>query len=411
MREKDVVITGLGVFSSLGNNVDSVWEDILANQSGVKLIPHDSWLSGHGVHLLSQAVPSSDFSQFYSRWNVNKKVVRNMSRASNMFCYSALCALEHAGFASPSDLPETRSGIIIGTGTSLCDEHQSTPTQDRNPTWFLDTYPNITLGQTSLITGITGFGTTIVNACTSASLAIGQAYRMLRNGESDVMLVGGSDSRLSPSFLSGFSQLNMHTRSDDADRAMRPFDKLRSGFVLGEGAAALVLESREHAERRGATILASICGFASSMDAYRMTDPCPKGKEKAMRWALEDAKLSAQDIDYINAHGTSTLANDREEAIATQRVFGPNTPLTNSSKTMFGHTLAASGAIESIVCIQSLLSQTLHANPNYEHLDPACDINLVGKKPMSTAVRYCMNNSSGIGGTNTSLIFKAENTA
>ncbi|CCN83625.1 putative 3-oxoacyl-(acyl-carrier-protein) synthase (Polyketide synthase) [Vibrio nigripulchritudo SFn27] len=408
MIPSDVVITGMGLFTSLGTCVPDVWNQVLLNRSGIKDIPRSSWLSGHGVHLLASAPSSSDFSSFTTKWNVSRKTVRNMGRASNMFCYSTLSALEHAGFHSPSSLPEHRSGIIVGTGTSLCDEYHSTALSERNPTWFLDTYPNIVLGQASLVTGITGFGSTIVNACTSASLAIGQAYRMIQSGEADVMVAGGSDSRLSPSFLSGFSQLSMHTNSDDAERAMRPFDKLRSGFVLGEGAGALVLERKDHAIQRGAKILARVAGFASSMDAFRMTDPCPVGKLKAMRRALSDAQLQPSQIDYVNAHGTSTLANDREEAKATADVFGTSRPLVNSSKYMIGHTLAASGAIESILCIQSLLTQTVHGNPNLDQPDPACTLNFVGKEAEKHALRYCMNNSSGIGGTNTSLIFERE---
>ncbi|PKF80291.1 hypothetical protein CW749_06915 [Vibrio sp. vnigr-6D03] len=406
MKPSDVVITGMGLYTSLGNTVPDVWNRVLDNQSGIKLISHQDWLSGHGVHLLASCNDSFDFSNFFGSWNINKKNLRNMGRISSMFCHSVLSALENAGFESLQSLPRRSSGMIVGTGVSLCDEHQPTPPASRNPKWFLDTYPNIVLAQSSVATGITGYGNTIVNACTSASLAIGQAYNMIRSGEATVMVAGGADSRLSPSFLSGFSQLNMHSKSDDAVRAMRPFDKLRGGFVLGEGAGALVLEKREHAIQRGAKILASVAGFSSSMDAFRMTDPCPKGKAKAMRGALADANLQPHQIDYINAHGTSTLSNDREESTAINDVFQDHSPLVNSSKAMLGHTLAASGAIESIMCVQSLISQTLHANPNLDHLDPSCDINLVGKSPISHPLRYCMNNSSGIGGSNTTLIFE-----
>ncbi len=406
MKPSDVVITGMGLYTSLGNKIPNVWDRILENQSGIQLINSNNWLSGHGVHLLASCNESFNFSTFQKSWNINKKNLRNMNRTSTMFCHSALSALENAGFDSPESLPSRTSGIILGTGVSLCDEHQITPLASRNPKWFLDTYPNIALAQLSVVTGITGYGSTVVNACTSASLAIGQAYNMIRSGNAEIMVAGGTDSRMSPSFLSGFSQLNMHSKSDDVTHAMRPFDKLRSGFVLGEGAGVLVLEKREHAIKRGANILASIVGFSSSMDAFRMTDPCSIGKIRAMRGALDDANLQPHQIDYINAHGTSTLSNDREETKAIEDVFKGHRPNVNSSKVMLGHTLAASGAIESIICVQSLLTQTLHGNPNLDDPDATSNINLIGKQPISRRVHYCMNNSSGIGGTNTTLIFE-----
>ncbi len=404
MKNDDVVITGMGLLSSLGNDVEGIWHKLLNLENGVKTIDQNNALYGYGIHVLS---PCSPFD--LEALLPNRKLRKSMNRVSKMMVYTGLKALHQAGFSCREEVEALNVGAIVGTGTSLCDEYQGLDYTKRNPKWFLDTYPNVHLAYLSIAAGLTGHGSTIVNACTSASQAIGSAFHMIRNGGFDILLAGGADSRISPSFLSGFSRLNMHTNAKCADSAMRPFDKDRSGFVLGEGAGMLTIERYSHALKRGATPLARIVGYGSSMDAMRITDPSEKGKLNAMLSALKDADLAAKEIGYINSHGTSTFLNDKTESKAIRLCF-PDThhkiPV-NSTKSMLGHTLAASGGIESAICIKTLQEQTIHPTRNFQAGDRDCQLNIVTGQPLKQHVGYCLNNSSGIGGFNTSLIFAA----
>uniref|UniRef100_UPI000B35580B beta-ketoacyl-[acyl-carrier-protein] synthase family protein n=1 Tax=Thaumasiovibrio occultus TaxID=1891184 RepID=UPI000B35580B len=398
----DVVVTGIGWQTALGDTVTEVWSKIGQGETGIDRIPLADPASGYGVNVWA---PCAAQLQFQPTFRLAKKQLRSMSRTSQLFVAACLNTLVDAGL-TPEQIQDTRMGVLMGTGGSLCDEFASTDLDARSPSWFLNTYPNLPAAYLSLVANITGYSTTIVNACVSSSMAIGQAFRLIRSGEEECLLAGGSDSRMTPSYLSGFSRLGMHTPSVEANTAMRPFDAQRNGFVIGEGAAALLLESERHAKARGANILGYVRGFGVSMDAYRLTDPHADGKAAAMARALRDGQVDAGTIDYINAHGTSTQANDLADLEAIRQLFTGTTPWVNSSKSLFGHTLAASGAIESIICLLSLQQGHIHANRNLDQPDNHADVRLVGSLPQNTSLRYSLNNSSAIGGCNTSLVFE-----
>ena len=406
MLPTDVVVTGLGCASALGHQVNQVWQALLRGETGIRAIKQHDPLSSDPVHLLAKCEHLDVLLGHKERWPLSAKQRRQMSPVSTMLCHSALAALEQAELTPELITGNARVGAIIGTGVNLCESDTALDPVQRNPNWLLQSYPNIHLAHLSMLIGLTGFACTLVNACTSASQAIGQGLHMIRAGLMDAMIVGGCDSRISPAFLSGFSRLNMLSKATTPTQGMRPFDQARDGFVLGDGAGILILESAQHARKRGATPLAELVGFGCTTDAYRLTEPCPDGKASAMNRALQDAQLTTSDIDYINAHGTATQQNDRAEAQAIHQVFGARTPWVNSSKGWLGHTLAASGALEAIVCVNSLQQQRLH--PNRPCTPSAHDqpLRLVGEQAINTTLQYVLSNSSAIGGTNTSLIFK-----
>ncbi|MCE2595222.1 beta-ketoacyl-[acyl-carrier-protein] synthase family protein [Motilimonas cestriensis] len=406
MYQTDVVITGLGCASALGNNSEQMWQALLAGNTGFSPLDQHDPLACEQVHLLAKCQQLDFLSGHMDKWPLTKKQLRQMSPVSKMLCHSALDALEQAQLSCAEVSNNAKVGAIIGAGVNLCEEQTELLPEKRNPNWLLQSYPNIHLAHLSMLLGLTGFATTIVNACTSASQAIGQGMQMIRAGLLDIVLVGGADSRISPAFLSGFSRLNMLSQSADLELSMQPFDQHRSGFVLGEGAGVLVLESAHHASLRGVKALAQVAGFGCSQDAYRLTEPCPRGKARAMALALQDAHISASNISYINAHGTATQQNDHAETLAIQQVFGATTPWVNSTKGFLGHSLAASGALEAIVCIKSLQQQKLHPNRPCTQAKDVNPLTLVGVQAMSTRLDFCMSNSSAIGGTNTSLVFK-----
>lgn len=402
MPQQKVFITGIGMLTPLGNGLAQNWESLLNSKNGVVDIGqiHPS-LVGHGVHV---AAPVCHYD--LSDWGVSKKMIRSMSKQTSMLVYSGLQALQSAGL-SAEQIHKMDIGAIIGTGCNALDDYPEKP-ESRNPKWFFDTYPNIHLSYLSIIAGLTGFGSTIVNACTSGSQAIGLAMQRIREGHTDIMLAGGVDSKITPSSLSGFARLSMHTQSNDSKGAMRPFDADRSGFVIAEGAAVLVLESEASARIRGVEPIAEVLGIGSSMDAISLTDASAIGKRKAMQEALRDGKVNSEQVDYINAHGTSTKSNDAEESTAIKTLFRDyGNILVNSTKSMMGHSLAASGVIEAGIVAQSLKTGIVHATLNFEQpCEMTRGLNITHTTPHEKAIEYGISNSSGVGGYNTSLLMK-----
>lgn len=400
----DVVVTGMGILSSLGKSPDQVWNTLVQNQNGIQRITDiEPDLGGYGVDLVAPAV-EFDLKSF----DIPRKMKRNLKIDSRMLLYAGLSALDHAGISYPADTEKYNVGAVIGTGTALDDDYRDTAFEDRTPTWFLHTFPNLLLSNLSLAAGIKGYGCTMVNACSSGTQAIGHAFQMIQSGKADIIIAGGMENKLKAPFLSGFSRLNMTTRSSDPDTASKPFDKKRDGFVLGQGGALLVLESERHARWRGAKPLAKIVGYGASLDAVSKTDANKEGKIKSMAGALRDAGLTADKIGYINAHGTSTVSNDSQESLAIKGVFGKKAydiPV-NSTKSMMGHTFAGCGAIESVVCIQSLIHQQVHPTRNFHNPSEECDLDYVPDSAREVDIEYCMNNTSGIGGYNATLIFQ-----
>ncbi|MCE2570361.1 beta-ketoacyl-[acyl-carrier-protein] synthase family protein [Motilimonas eburnea] len=410
MKRTDAVVTGLGCASSLGNQVGSLWQNLLAGKLGYQTMPSALAECCPDVHLLAQ-VERDTLLAPNPTWPVPAKQLRQMTHVSKMLCHSAIAAIEQSGLLPEQLANNPKVGLLFGCGVDLCERHTSQAINARNPNWLLDAYPNMHLAHLAKILNCTGFNSTLVNACTSASQAIGQAMQMINAGLLDVAVVGGCDSRISPAFLSGFARLNMLSQHQDPNLAMRPFDEHRSGFVLAEGAGVLVLESRAHANKRSAKVLGSVVGFGCSQDAYRLTEPCPKGKAKAMQQALQRANLASSQIGYINSHGTATQQNDATEAIAIEQTFGHHAgplPWVNSSKGLLGHSLAASGAIEAIICVQTLCKQMIHPNRPLTQSDAEPSLRFVTNAPQPAELDYCMSNSSALGGTNTSLIFQRE---
>ena len=404
MEETEIVVTGFGIVCSLGDNPESVWLNLLNGLNGVRSIGScHKELAGYGVHVLAPAVEVCVDNE------IEDKNGSKHEQGIENACLCRNAGIKSAGIVPHIDTKRSNPGAIIGTGNALGVDYPFERFENRNPKWFLDTYPNILLSHLSIACGLSGYGMTIVNACTSSTQAIGMAAKMIKHGEANVIIAGGAESKFSPSFLSGFSRLNMHTPNTDPESAMRPFDKGRNGFVLGEGACLLVLENRRHAEKRGARPLVVISGYGVSMDAYRLTDTSSEGKARAMRAALQDAGISPNEIDYINTHGTSTQTNDREEAKAIYDVFGTyscSIP-ANSTKSMVGHTMSVSGAIEAFVCARSLSEKIIHPTLNYVETNDEHVLSISSSCQRLQRARYCISNSSGIGGGNASLVFSA----
>ncbi|MGH9120550.1 MAG: beta-ketoacyl-[acyl-carrier-protein] synthase family protein, partial [Acidimicrobiales bacterium] len=256
---------------------------------------------------------------------------------------------------------------------------------------------------------IKGYSTCIVTACSASAQAVGESMDLIRAGRADVVVCGGAEAAITRLSVAGFAAMKaLSTRNDDPGAASRPFDAGRDGFVLGEGAATLVLEERESALSRGAPILAELAGYGATSDAYHVTAPHPEGDGavRAMNLALADAGVSADEVGYINAHGTSTLPNDRVESLAIRRVWGADAPPVSSTKSMVGHTLGAAGALESVVCIQALASSILPPTINYDEPDPECDLDYIPHEAREAKIEVAMTNSFGFGGHNASLVFR-----
>lgn len=406
--KKKVVVTGIGIINSLGGDKETVWQSLISGKNGIRLLRgsvekyRENGISAGG-YIEDNYLNKSSFAL------PHKKLLKDYNRVTSMCIYAGLNALKDGKVNIPVDSNHLSIGAIHSVGTYFEDDYLCGEYEKSNPTWFLKTYPNIHLSYLSIITGLTGHCSTIVNACEGGTQAIGNAFKMIQNGTHDIMLAGGTDSKFSHLYISGFSRLNMLNRGNDPLTAMRPFDKERKGFILGEGSCFLLLESLEHANKRDVKPYCEIVGYGNAADSFRLTDASSNGKYRSMYNALIDAGLTPHHIDYINAHGTSTYSNDKEESIAIKKMLGEHAykiPV-NSTKSMTGHTFAASGTIESSICVMSLLKQRVHVTKNFSEGDEYCDLNYVKDTSQRCNIRYCLKNSSGVGGFNSSLILKA----
>lgn len=406
---KRVVITGMGCISPLGNDVPSMWNSIVAGKSGVGPITlYDT--SRFKVKIGAEVKDFDGVKQFGVR------DARRMDRFVQFAMASALQAVENSQLVL-SDTDRDRVGVIIGSGigglNTLSEQvdnfYQRGP--DRvSPFLVPMMIPDSAAGTIAIHLSVRGPNMAIVSACASGSNAIGEATEIIRRGDADVILSGGSEAVLIPIAMAGLSVMTaLSARNDEPERASRPFDRQRDGFVMGEGSAVLVLESLEHALVRGAKILAEVKGYGSSNDAYHLSAPAENGAGAAlcMQLALKNAGLSTKEIDYINAHGTSTPLNDKSETAAIKTVFGDQAyqiPIS-STKSMTGHLLGAAGALEAVICVKTLLDGILPPTINYENPDPDCDLDYVPNKARHLMVRNIMSNSFGFGGHNASIIF------
>jgi 3-oxoacyl-[acyl-carrier-protein] synthase II len=402
-----VVITGMGLATPLGLSISTIWKGLLQGTNGiVALSGANAKLSAHNV-FVAGIVPPIDLTQFPIN-RKHQKIVAAIPDVTKMLIHAGLSALADAGISYPEETMRYGVGAIIGNGTMLGERYSDCSFDARNPKWFLETYPNLPLSYLSIIASLKGHGQTIASACVSGTQAIGEAYRMVKHGYADVLLAGGVENKLSEPFASGFSRLSMVSSEKDPDTAMMPFDKKRNGFVIGQGSAVVVVESEENALKRGASIKARVIGYGSTLDAESLTDSSRQGKAIAMLQALAESNIAPEMVDYINAHGTSTVSNDKEESCAIKQVFGERASVPiNSTKSMIGHTFAACGAIEACVCCMSLMHGKIHPNRNFIEGDEYCNLNFVKGTFVEKSISYCLSNNSGLGGYNTSLIFAA----
>ncbi len=406
---KKIVVTGMGCISPLGNDVPTTWEAVVAGKSGAgPITAFDA--SAHDTRIAAE-VKGFDAAALFGR-----KEARRMDRYTQFAVAATQGALADAKLAiTPSN--RDRIGVFIGTGiggigTLLAEAEIYRTRGPRRVGPFLVPMmlPDAAGGMVAITFGMRGPNLGLISACATGSNAIGEAAETIRRGAADVMIAGGAEAAIVPVALAGFNSMGaMTTRNDDPTRASRPFDKNRDGFLAGEGGAVVILESEEHALARGAHIYGLLLGYGVTNDAYHVSAPLENGAGavSCMRLALEQAQVPVQDIDYLNAHGTSTQLNDKSETAAVKTVFGESAYdlAISSTKSMTGHLLGAAGALEAIFCLRAILDGVLPPTINYETPDPACDLDYVPNQARHKAVRRVMSNSFGFGGHNACLIF------
>ena len=405
-----VVVTGVGLVCGLGNDTDHTWASIRRGESGVRRISHFD-PSGFPATIAAE-VRGLDPLDF-----VDQKLARKMDRFILLAVVGSDCALKHSGLKiSPENAD--RVGVYIGSGIggfgTIEREHEKFvklgPTRI-SPFFIPSAIINLAAGQVSIRVGARGPNSATCTACSAGAHAIGDSLKIIQRGDADAMLAGGSEAAITPMGVGGFAAMRaLSTRNDAPERASRPFDRERDGFVVGEGAGILVLEELEFARRRGAAIVAELAGYGMSGDAHHMTAPPDDGSGayRAMEAALKDAGIEGSRIDYINAHGTSTPQNDRIETLAIKRLFGPHASqlAVSSTKSMTGHLLGAAGGLEGGITSLAIRDQLLPPTINYENEDPDCDLDYVPNLAREARIEYALSNSFGFGGTNAALVFK-----
>jgi 3-oxoacyl-[acyl-carrier-protein] synthase II len=412
MSHRRVVVTGMGLLCGVGNTAPQIWEGLLAGKSGMAEITAFD-LTGHSVRIAAE-VKDFDVHAF-----VEKKEARKMGRFIHFAMAAAQEAMQHSGLVVTPEIAEN-VGVHIGSGIGGFDvierEHSAMLAggpRKISPFFIPATIINLAAGHVSIKYGAKGPNEATATACTSSAHSIGDAFRIIQRGDADAMIAGGAEAAITPLSVGGFAAMKaLSTRNDDPTHACRPFDKDRDGFVCGEGAGILVLEDLEFAKARGANILAEIIGYGMSGDAYHMTGMAPEGDgcRRAMQAAIRVAGISADKIDYVNAHATSTPVGDSLESKAIENVFGERALshelLVSSTKSMTGHLLGGAGGLEAGITIMAMMNQIAPPTMNLDNVDPACRLNYVPNKPQPAKIDYALSNSFGFGGTNGSLVFK-----
>jgi 3-oxoacyl-[acyl-carrier-protein] synthase II len=411
MSERRVVVTGMGVVTPIGLNIEDYWNSLIQGKSGIDRLTR------------------FDVSEFTSRiggelknfnpqdFDIEPKKTTRIDRFVQYALAAAKEAFESSGLDMNNEDP-FRCGCIVGSGIGglLTVENEHKKLLNRGPkrvSPFLipAMIIDIASGEVAIKYGLKGLNYGIVSACASSAHGIGDSLRMIRSGDADVIITGGSEASITPLGLAGFcSARALSTRNDDPQKACRPFDKERDGFIMAEGAGILVLEELAHAKKREARILAEIAGYGATADAYHITAPHPEGRSgaQALRVAIEDAKINKEEVDYINAHGTSTQLNDKTETKVLKDVFGEHATnlAISSTKSMAGHLLGAAGAIEIIACIKTINENIIHPTINYENPDPDCDLDYVPNEAREAKVNVALSNSLGFGGHNAAVVIK-----
>lgn len=410
--EKRVVITGVGVVSPIGNDKDTFWENIKAGRHGFTL---EEWFPGQSDEKYVKAlVKNYDASEYF-----DKKELRRTDRITQYGVSAAMQALKDSG-SDFKDLDPFRCGVIIGSGIGglqTTEEQILNYHNKGNGRVSVFTIPamigNMAAGTVAIKTGFKGANYCTVSACASSAHSVGEAFRAIKHGYLDAAVAGGTEACSIGFSFAGFNNMHAVTRSANPDRASIPFDRERSGFVLGDGAGALILEEYEHAVKRGANIYAEVCGYGATCDAFHETSPDPDGKggAKAMELALKESGLRLTDICSVNAHGTSTPPNDRVETAVIKSIFGEHAYklAVNSTKSLTGHLLGAAGAVEAIVCALEIKNGLIHQTAGYKVLDEECDLDYVTEGSREMKVTAILSNSLGFGGHNATLCIKSLN--
>ena len=407
--KRRVVVTGMGVISPVGNDLDTFWSNIKAQMIPFKPISKFD-TKDYKVKLAAQV------EGFDPKNYMDAKSARRMEAFSQYAVAAAKEALEMSKINLDKE-DRTRIGVSVGSGIGSLDaiEKEYSIIKEKGPKRVSPLMvplmiSNMAAGNIAIQFGLQGKCTNVVTACATGTHSIGEAYRYIQYGDADVMLAGGTESTITPTGISGFSALTALTTSTDPKRASIPFDKERSGFVMGEGAGVVVLESLEHAIARGATIYAELGGYGATCDAYHITSPSEDGEgaARAMLLAIEEAGIKPEEVDYVNAHGTSTPLNDLHETRAIKMALKDHAYKinVNSTKSITGHLLGAAGAVEFIVCVKSILDNYIHATAGYELIDEEMDLNYTKEPETEKVVNYCISNSLGFGGHNGSLLVK-----
>jgi 3-oxoacyl-[acyl-carrier-protein] synthase II len=410
-HRRRVVITGMGTLNPLGNTVEEFWSAALAGKSGVsRLTQVDS--TGYEIHI------AGEVKGFVPEDFIDRKEARRMAR----FAQLAIAASREAFAQAKLDMRDVdpyRVGVLFGNGMGgYPDTDQAVKDIVKkggrriDPFYMVKMLPNMAAAQVAMQVGAKGYNATISTACASAGNAMGEALEMIRNGRADVMITGGTEAGLSELGLAAFQVMKaLSTQNDEPEKASRPFDAKRDGFVSSEGAGVFIIEAEEHAKARGAKPLAELAGYGCTSDAHHVVVPVEDGETTAaaMTLALEDAGVKPEDIDYVNAHGTSTQMNDKYETVAMKRALGETAyqvPIS-STKSLIGHTLGASAAIEAVACVQSILTGKVHPTINQEYPDPDCDLDYIPNVSRDAGdVKVVLKNSFGFGGQNACLVFR-----
>lgn len=407
---KRVVITGLGAITPVGNTAELFWQSLLAGQSGIGMITrfdatdYDAKIAGE--------VKGFEPTEF-----IDKKEARRMDRFTQFAIAASKMALVDSGMDLEKE-DRSRIGVFVGSGIggmdTLHDQYKNLFEKGPNrvsPFFIPMMIANMAAGQVSIAFGLQGPSSCVVTACATGTNCIGDAMKVIQRGDADVMVAGGTEAAISPAGMAGFCSMKaLSTRNDAPEKASRPFEKDRDGFVMGEGSGVVVLESLEHALARGARIYAELAGYGTNADAYHVTAPAPEGAQAArcMALAIKDAGLELADIDYINAHGTSTPLNDKNETLGIKALFGDQAKnlAVSSIKSMTGHLLGAAGGIECVATVLTVVNDMMPPTINYDTPDPELDLDYVPHKARAKVVRAALSNSFGFGGHNATLLVK-----
>lgn len=413
MNKRRVVITGMGVITPLGIGLEQSWKNLLQGRPGIRKITQFD-----ASQFPTQIAGEVD--GFVPEDFIALKEIKKMDRFIHFALAAANMALDDSGYAISEQNAE-RVGVFVGSGIGglRTIEHYHSVLLEKGPKRITPFFipmlvVNLASGQISIKFGAKGPNSAVATACATGSHAIGDAFKIIQRGDADVMIAGGAESVITPLGIGGFNALKaLSTRNDEPDKASRPFDRDRDGFIMGEGAGIVILESLESASQRSANIYAEIVGYGMSADAYHITSPAPggEGAARCMTLALEDGAAEPSEVDYINAHGTGTKHGDELETSAIKTVFKEHAYklLVSSTKSMTGHLLGAAGGVESVITVMSIVHGIVPPTINLDNPDPECDLNYVPSRSRELPIRYALTNSFGFGGTNACLLFKKYN--